>query len=185
LVTSAVPKEGKSTAVSNLAFAVAQTGRRVVVVDAHLRLPTLHKVFSLSNRVGLSSVLEDRASLEEAIQETGIAGVQVLTSGPLPPNPAELLSSPQMTALVERLTRQYDMVLLDTPSVLAVADAAALARSADGVLLVVERAQARQETVRAATQQLSDVKAHPIGIVINRSQPDGTYDYYTRVPTGG
>lgn len=184
LVTSAEPKEGKSTTVSNLAFAVAQSGRQVVTVDAHLRLPTLHKVFGLSNRIGLSSVLEDKASLEEAMQETEIAGVHVLTSGPLPPNPAELLSSPQMTALIERLTSQYDMLLLDTPSVLAVTDAAALARSADGVLLIVERAQARQESVRAATQQLADVKANPIGVVVNRAQPDSTYDYYSRVPTG-
>jgi non-specific protein-tyrosine kinase len=89
-----------------------------------------------------------------------------------------------MALLIERLMKQYDMVLLDTPSVLAVTDAAALARSADGVILIVERAQARQESVRAATQQLADVKAHPIGIIVNRSEPDGTYDYYQRVPTG-
>ncbi len=184
LITSAGPKEGKSTTVSNLAFAVAQSGRQVVAVDAHLRLPTLHKIFGLSNRIGLSSVLEDKASLEESMQETEIAGVHVLTSGPLPPNPAELLSSPQMSVLIERLTSQYDMLLLDTPSILAVTDAAALARSADGVLLVVERAQARQESVRGATQQLADVKANPIGVVVNRSQPDSTYDYYNRVPTG-
>ena len=184
LITSAEPREGKSTIVSNLAYAVAQSGRQVVVVDAHLRLPTLHKIFDLTNRIGLSSVLEGNIPLEEAMQETKITGVHVLTSGPLPPNPAELLSSPQMNVLIERLTRHYDMLLLDTPSVLAVTDAAALARSADGVLLIVERAQARQETVRAATQQLADVKAQSIGVVVNRSQPDSTFDYYSRVPTG-
>jgi succinoglycan biosynthesis transport protein ExoP len=184
LITSAEPKEGKSTTVANLAFSIAQSGRQVVAVDAHLRLPTLHKVFELSNRVGLSSVLEERFSIEEAIQQSKVAGVHVLTSGPLPSNPAELLSSPQMTALIERLTKQYDMVLLDTPSILAVTDAAALARSTDGVILIVERAQARQETVRAAAQQLADVKANPLGVIINRSEPDGTFDYYQRVPTG-
>ena len=184
LITSAEPKEGKSTIASNLAFAVALSGRQVVVVDAHLRLPTLHKVFGLSNRIGLASVLEGRVSLEEAMQETEISGVHVLTSGPLPENPAELLSSPQMSVLIDRLTRQYDMLLLDTPSVLAVTDAAALARTADGVLLIVERAQAKQESVRAATQQLADVKANTLGIVVNRSQADSTYEYYSRVPTG-
>jgi non-specific protein-tyrosine kinase len=183
LFTSAEPREGKSTAVANLAFAVAQSGRQVVAVDAHLRLPTLHKVFGLTNRIGLSSVLEEKVGLEECVQESKIAGVDVITSGPLPANPAELLSSPQMTDLIERLMRQYDMVLLDTPSVLAVTDAAALSRSADGVILIVERAQARQESVRAAAQQLADVKANPIGVIVNRSESDGTYDYYQRMPT--
>jgi capsular exopolysaccharide synthesis family protein len=183
LFTSAEPREGKSTTVANLAFAVAQSGRQVVAVDAHLRLPTLHKVFGLSNRIGLSSVLEEKTGLEECVQESKVAGVDVITSGPLPTNPAELLSSPQMAKLIERLMREYDMVLLDTPSVLAVTDAAALSRNADGVILIVERAQARQESVRAAAQQLADVKANPIGVIVNRSEPDGTYDYYQRVPT--
>jgi capsular exopolysaccharide synthesis family protein len=183
LITSAEPREGKSTTVANLAFAVAQSGRQVVAVDAHLRLPTLHKVFGLSNRIGLSSILEEKTAPSESIQRSKIPGVDVITSGPLPANPAELLSSPQMANLIEQLVRHYDMILLDTPSVLAVTDAAALSRSADGVILIVERAQARQESVRAAAQQLSDVKANPIGVVVNRSEPDGTYDYYQRVPT--
>lgn len=183
LFTSAEPREGKSTVSANLAFAVAQSGRRVVVVDAHLRLPTVHKIFDVSNRVGLSSVLEGKATLDEAMQKTKSEGVFVLSSGPLPPNPAELISSPQMAELLEQLAQQYDMVLLDTPSILAVTDAAALAQSADGVLLIVERSHAKQESVRAASQQLADVKASALGVIINRAEEDGSYDYYQRMPT--
>lgn len=182
LITSAEPEEGKSTIVANLAYAVAQSGRKVIAVDAHLRLPTLHKIFGLSNRVGLSSVLEQKATLEEAIRTSDDTGVHVLTSGPLPANPAELVSTPRMTRLIEQLTEQFDMVLLDTPSFLAVTDAAALAGIVDGVVLVVERAQARQESVRATRQQLAELRANPIGIVVNRSEQDGIYDYYQRMP---
>ncbi len=183
LITSAEPREGKSMAAANLAFSVAQSGRRVMLVDAHLRLPTLHKVFEVSNRVGLSSVLEGKMTVEDATQNSKAPGVSVLTSGPLPANPAELLSSPQMGTLMEQLAGRYDMVLLDSPSVLAVTDAAVLAQGVDGVIMVVERGQARQESVRAARQQLDDVKAQPIGVIVNRSEPDGAYDYYQRVPT--
>lgn len=183
LFTSAEPLEGKSTLVSNLASAVAQSGRRVIAVDAHLRLPALHRIFELSNRLGLSSVLEGKATLDEALQNSKIDGVYVLTSGPLPENPAELVSSPQMLAVIEQLTERFDMVLVDTPALLGVTDAVALARSVDGVVLVVERAHARQETVRAARQQLSDVKANSIGVVVNRSEQASGYEYYQRIPT--
>lgn len=183
LVTSAEPQEGKSTVVANLASAMAQAGRTVMVVDAHLRLPTVHKIFGLSNKVGLSSVLEGKASLEEAVQSAEIPGVHVLASGPVPANPAELISSAKMAALVAGLADQYDMVLLDTPSLLAVTDAAELTRAADGVVLVVERAQARRESVWAACQQLAHMDANPIGVVVNRVSQDGFYLYYQHMPT--
>jgi succinoglycan biosynthesis transport protein ExoP len=183
LVTSAEPREGKSTIVANLALAIAQSGRKVIVVDGDLRRPTLHRIFDLSNEIGLSSILKQEATLDEAAQDSKIAGVQVLTSGPLPSNPAELLGSPQMTALIEQLAQQFDMVLLDTPSLLAVTDAAVLAPTVDGVVLVVGRAQAQREAVRAAHQQLVYVKARSIGVVVNRAEQDGSYYYYHRAPT--
>ncbi|MFC2036543.1 polysaccharide biosynthesis tyrosine autokinase [Chloroflexota bacterium] len=183
LVTSAEPREGKSTIVGNLAFAVAQSGRKVIVVDAHLRLPTLHKIFDLSNRVGLSTVLEQKATLDGAVQKAEIPGVHVLTSGPLPVNPAELISSPQMSDLVRQLAQQFDMILLDTPSLLAVTDAAAVSQTVNGVVLVVERGHARQESVRAAREQMADVKVSPVGVIVNRSKQNGIYDYYERMPT--
>jgi len=180
LVTSAQPREGKSTIVAGLAFAIAQSGRTVIVADGDLRLPTLHKTFDLPNEIGLSSILEQKATLDEAVQESNIPGVQVLTSGPLPSNPAELLDSPQMAALIEQLAQQFDMVLLDAPSLLAVTDAAVLAPVVDGVVLVVGRTQAQREAVQAACQQLADVKARSIGVVVNRAEQDGRYTYYHR-----
>jgi non-specific protein-tyrosine kinase len=183
LITSAEPREGKSTIVTSLALAIAQSGRKVVVVDSDLRRPTLHKVFDLSNKVGLSSVLSQEITLEEAVQDSQVSGIQVLTSGPLPSNPAELLGSPHMTALIEQLARQVDTVLFDAPSLLAVTDAAVVAPIVDGVVLVVGRAQARREAVRAACKQLTDVKAKSIGAVVNRAERDRSYDYYYRAPT--
>jgi polysaccharide biosynthesis transport protein len=183
LVTSSLPKEGKSTVAANLAFAVAQSGRKVILVDAHLRLPTLHRFFDLSNRVGLSSVLEGKATLDEAIQASKTAGVYVLTSGPLPPNPAELLSSPQMTQLIERLARQFALVLLDSPALRVVTDAAAVSQNVSGVVLVVELAGATQESVRSARQELADVKAPTIGVIVNRVREDDVYGYYQRMAT--
>jgi non-specific protein-tyrosine kinase len=183
LITSAEPREGKSTIVTSLALAIAQSGRKVVVVDSDLRRPTLHKVFDLSNKVGLSSVLSQEITLEEAVQDSQVSGIQVLTSGPLPSNPAELLGSPHMTALIEQLARQFDTVLFDAPSLLAVTDAAVVAPIVDGVVLVVGRAQARRKAVRAACKQLTDVKAKSIGAVVNRAERDSSYDYYYRAPT--
>jgi succinoglycan biosynthesis transport protein ExoP len=178
LVTSAGPGEGKSTVVANLAFAIAQAGRRTIVLDGDLRQPTLHKIFDLSNELGLSSVLRHEVSLDGAVQNSTIPGVCVLTSGPLPPNPAELLDSPRMTALIEQLAQQFDIVLLDTPALLAVTDAAVRAPTVDGVMLVVGRAQARREAVQAACQHLSDVKARWVGVVVNRAEQNGSYYGY-------
>ena len=180
LVTSAEPREGKSTIAANLALAIAQSGRNVIVVDGDLRKPTLHRAFDLSNEIGLSSVLKGEATLDEAVQDSKIPGVQVLTSGPLPPNPAELIDSPRMTELIEQLARRCDMILLDAPSILAVTDAAVLASATDGVVLVVGRTQARREAVQAACRHLADVKARPIGVVVNRAEKGGGYYYHRR-----
>ncbi len=185
LVTSAEPGEGKSTIVANLAFATAGVRRKVVVVDADLRLPKLHYIFGLMNSIGLSSVLKQETTSHEAVQESIIPGVHVLTSGPLPPNPAELLSTPQMTKLMEQLTERFDVVLLDTPALLPVTDTAVLAPIVDGVLLVVGRTQARQEAVQAALRQLANVKARLVGIVVNRAEQSDGYRYYHTVQRRG
>jgi capsular exopolysaccharide synthesis family protein len=178
LITSAEPGDGKSTIVANLAMAIAKSGRKIIVVDSDLRLPTLHKIFELNNEVGLSNVLRHEVPLPEAIQYSHIAGVQVLTSGPLPPNPVDLLDTPQMEALIEYLKKHFDLVLLDTPALLPVIDAAVLAPMVDGVVMIIRRAQTRQEAVQAAQQQLNTVKAVPVGIVVNQAQYDSSYDYY-------
>jgi capsular exopolysaccharide synthesis family protein len=177
-VTSAEPREGKSTIVASLAYAIAHAGKRVLVVDADLRRPTLHQLFGLSNEVGLGSVLEQVATLEESLQDSQVSGIQALTSGPLVSNPAELLGSQQMVDLVEELAQRFDMILFDTPALMAVADAVILAALVDGVLLVVGRAQAQKGAVQAACQRLSTVEAKLVGVVINRAQQNGRYSYY-------
>lgn len=177
-ITSATPGEGKSTVVASLAYTIAQTGHLVVVVDGDLRRPTLHKIFELPNQIGLSSLLRGEATLDEAVQQSKIPKLYVLTSGPLPPDPAVALGSPQMAAVIEQLTQLFDRVFLDTPSLLAVADAGVLAPLVDGVVLVVGRAQARGEAVQAAHNQLADVGARSIGVVVNRADQGGGFEYY-------
>lgn len=177
-ITSAIPGEGKSTVVASLAYTIAQTGHLVVVVDGDLRRPTLHKIFELPNQIGLSSLLRGEATMDEAVQQSKIPKLYVLTSGPLPPDPAVALGSPQMAAVIEQLTQLFDRVFLDTPSLLAVTDAGVLAPLVDGVVLVVGRAQARGEAVQAAHNQLADVGARSIGVVVNRADQGGGFEYY-------
>jgi capsular exopolysaccharide synthesis family protein len=182
LVTSAEPDEGKSTIVANLARAFALSRRRVIVVDGDMRLPTLHKIFDLPNNVGLSNVLRHEARLSEAVQHSSVGDVYVLTSGPIPSNPAELLGASAMSALIKQLAEHFDIVLIDGPAILAVTDAAVLAQDVEAVLLVVGRARAEQEKVRAARQQLANVKANLVGAVVNRSERTEIYSYYLGAP---
>jgi len=177
LVTSAEPDEGKSTVVVNLAYALAQAGRKVIAVDSDLRLPSLHTMFDIPNELGLSSVLRHEVTLDQALQLSNIPGVSVLTSGPLSSHPAELLGRLEMGELLAELRDKFDTVLLDTPSLLAAADASVLVPSVDGVLLVVACTQARQETVRAARQQLIDIKARSVGVIVNRAESPRNYHY--------
>jgi non-specific protein-tyrosine kinase len=179
LITSAEPGEGKSTITASLALAVARFGRKVIVVDSDMRLPTLHKIFNLTNEAGLSNVLQQEATLDSAIQASTTPDVWLLTSGPQPSHPAELLNSQRMANLIVQLKQRFDLVLLDTPSLLAVSDATIMAPVVDGVVLVVGRAQARRETVQAARKQLDDVKARSVGIVVNRANGSNHYfDHY-------
>lgn len=175
LATSPEPSEGKSTIVANLAKSIAQTGWRVAVVDGDLRRPTLHTKFNVPNEIGLSDVLQGKASLQEALRETPAPNVSILTSGSLPENPTELLSSPQASRLIKELSRDFSYVLVDTPAILPVIDAAVLAPSADGVLLIVRQEQTHREAVQAALDQLAEAKARPLGIVINGTSKTKSY----------
>jgi non-specific protein-tyrosine kinase len=183
LVTSALPGEGKSTVVANLAIALAQAQRKVILVDADLRLPTMHKLFGLSMDVGVTSILRQEKTLQDALQQTTIPGLQVITSGPAVDNPGEMLDSPQVAAFFEQLRQESECVLVDTPALLAVSDAAVISPLVAGVLLVVGRAQAYQEAVRAAQSQLNAVGANLIGVVVNRADHADTY--FRRYATQG
>ncbi len=181
LVTSAQAGEGKSTIAVNLARALAQSGRSVILVDADLRAPVLHRVFNLPNSKGLSTVLQRKTTLDEAIQHSKIPRVFVLTSGPLTASPGELLGSSEVKSLMQQLANLFGVVVLDSPPFLPVTDAAALAPIVDGVLLVIARGQSRREVVQEASDQIANLGVRSLGVVMNRADHDPFYDsYYSR-----
>jgi len=181
LVTSAEPNEGKSTIVSNLAVTLAQTGLRVVVVDGDLRLPTIHAIFNIPNTVGFGDVLKGSARLEDAIVKSWkIQGLSVLPSGGPFEYPAELLASTTTGPVLADLAQRFDVVLVDSPALLALADALSLATEIPDVLIVVGRSQTRKEALISVRKQLTGIGAHPLGIVVNRSEEVPSYHYYNR-----
>jgi non-specific protein-tyrosine kinase len=171
VVTSAGVGEGKSTTLANLAVVSAQAGRRVILVDADLRRPTLHQVFELDNETGLTTVMVDESALDSPpLQESGVEGLSVLTSGPLPPNPADLMGSRRMEEVIAALAREADQVFFDTPPVVAVTDAAVLATKVDGVLLVISAGRTRREYARTAVHRLEQINARLVGTLLTNMQ---------------
>jgi capsular exopolysaccharide synthesis family protein len=177
LVTSTAPNEGKSTTLANLAVTMAQAEQRVLLVDCDLRRPSLHTLFGLNNEQGLTSAILAQDDSLPPLQATSVPGLSVLTSGPLPPRPADLLGSRRMAAMIERLSASADIVLFDTPPVVAVTDAAALAPRVDGVLLVLYAGHTRRDRAREARQLLEKVKANIVGVVLNGARLERGYTY--------
>jgi non-specific protein-tyrosine kinase len=178
LITSPGQGEGKSTTLVNLAVVLAESGRTVLAIDADLRRPSVHQAFGIENSVGLTSMLlDDEPQLALAVKETRIGSVRVIPSGSLPPNPAELLGSNRMRRLLERLRREADVVLLDSPPVLAVTDATVLAAMADGVILVAAAGQTRIDELTRARQVLAQGPVHVLGVILNKvgNRPGGYY----------
>jgi len=183
IVTSATPQEGKTTISANLAVVLAQGERKVVVIDADLRRPQIHRKFGLYNRVGLSDLFLLMRPLESfpqgAINYSESARLAVITAGKLPPNPAELLTSQKMAQFLDMLGREYDLILIDTPPVLTVTDAAALAPCVDGVILVVKPGATRLRDFQQAFEQLRAGGARVLGVVLNAVNPHSRkYGYY-------
>ena len=179
IVTSSGPAEGKSTTTANLAVVFAQQGKRVLLIDADLRKPTVHYTFRTENHIGLSNVLTRQASLEEAVATTAQDKLWVLPSGPIPPNPSELLGSKGMMTLLEQAKDQYDVIILDTPPVLAVTDAQVLSNLADGVVLVVSSGKTEIDAAKKAKELLESAKAKILGVVLNNKKvQDSQYYYY-------
>ncbi|KRE47881.1 CpsD/CapB family tyrosine-protein kinase [Paenibacillus sp. Soil522] len=181
MVSSAGPGEGKSTTITNLAITFAQSEKKVILIDADLRKPTAHHTFSLSNRWGLSSVISQQSKLEEVIQASDIPNLDVMTSGAIPPNPAEMMGSKKMTSLLEQLRQMYDIILIDTPPLLAVTDAQIVATKSDGVILVVDQGKVKRDIASKAVKSLESVKARILGVVLNnvkRKANEEVYYYY-------
>ncbi len=184
-VTSCVPGEGKSTVMINLAICMAQDGQRVVVVDCDMRRPMQHRMFpTLSNERGLSSVLTGVCSFEDALQSTPVDNLWVLTSGPVPANPGRLVESLRLRQVLQQLAGKYDMVLVDAPPLLVVGDAAALFRSAKGMVLVVESGKTTRRMISDLRQRTEAAGIEPTGIVLNkvdvRAGHMQYYGYYAR-----
>ncbi|MGG4105623.1 CpsD/CapB family tyrosine-protein kinase [Paenibacillus lautus] len=167
MVTSSQPGEGKSTAIGNLAVAYAQEGKSVLLIDADLRKPSLHRMFSLLNSQGLSTLLAGETSLQESVQETAVERLSLLPSGPVPANPSELIDSPAMRELLELSKLQYDVILIDTPSVLSVSDSVIVSALCDGVIMVAAVGKVKKDHLRKAKEQLDHVNARMLGIVLN------------------
>lgn len=183
LVASSHPAEGKSTTIANLAVVMAQQGQKVVLVDTDLRRPILHRLFQLPNNAGLTNaLLQEQPTADGLMQPTKIDNLWVLTSGPLPPNPAELLGSGRFNTLIQDIHNRADVALFDSPPALAVTDAAILARQMDGVVLVVDAGATRRQWASAAVDTLNKVGANILGAVVNRLRPQGSgyYQYYYR-----
>lgn len=177
MVTSASAQDGKSTIVSNLAVVTAQAGHKVLLTDCDLRKPVQHKFFQLPNHSGLTTCILTQEEPEKVIQSTTVKNLKVLTSGPIPPNPAELVDSEWTRSIWSRLLSVYDYVFIDSPPVLEVADASILASQLDAVLLVLRFGVTRIDTTRQVQEQLARANARVIGAVINQVK-GGAEEYY-------
>lgn len=180
MVTSPNPVEGKSVTAANLATVMAQSGKRTILVDADLRRPVQHHIFETTNAEGLTTLLLDgKIDPAAALKPTSVENLYVLPSGPIPPNPAELIGSKRMGELIKALAHQADVVIFDSPPVLAVSDAPTLATRVDGTLLVIDAGNTRRGLAHRAKEALTAVGAHVLGVALNRlSARSGGYYYY-------
>lgn len=179
LVTSAGAGEGKSTTLANLAVTVAQTEQSVVVVDCDLRRPGLHKLFGLSNELGLTTMMADDQALDEPpLQPTEVDGLRLLASGPLPARPPDLLGSRRMDRVIEKLLGEADLVILDAPPIMAATDALVLSTKVDGVLLVASAGTTKREQAQRAVERLNKVNARLVGAVLTNVPLDATVRAY-------
>jgi capsular exopolysaccharide synthesis family protein len=179
MVTSPGPEEGKSTLLANLAVAMAQGEKKVILADCDLRRPSLHKLFGLVQKTGLTTMmLEDAAMSDPPLQNTAVPGLQLLASGPLPPSPPDLLGSRRMDRVFDALRERGDIVLIDAPPVVGVSDAAILATKVDGVLLVVSAGQTKRESVLRSKAMLEKVNANLIGAALTNVPLDASLERY-------
>lgn len=177
LITSSEPGEGKSTTAGNLALSLAQGDKKVILIDCDLRRPSIHKKFKLSNSRGLSDLIVEK----ESVTNIGYKyndNLTILTSGKIPPNPAEMLASKAMTALIDALKKVFDYVILDTPPVQAVTDAQILSTKADGTILVVRAEKTKKDSVHNSIGLLRKVNANIIGTVLNGLEESKNNYYY-------
>jgi capsular exopolysaccharide synthesis family protein len=181
VITSPNPAEGKTTTAINTAIALSQTGALVLLVDTDMRRPRIHKIFDEENGLGVSTFLSGHAALESVIKKTEIPNLSYIPSGPIPPNPSELIGSTLFKEMMGSLAKQFDHIVLDSPPVLGFADSIILSNSVDGIILVVLSGKTPKETLQRAKEVLHQVNAKILGVVINRvniHRSDNGYYYY-------
>jgi len=181
VVTSALPKEGKTSTLSNLAVTLAQAGKRILIIDADLRNPCQHKIFKIKNVTGLSSFLAGSITIGNILHATSIPQLFLINAGPVPPNPVELLGSGKMAALLDELKSNFDYILIDSPPVLAVSDALVLGPKIDGMILVVWGEKTSRDAVRCAREKIDVHRIKSVGVIINNIRlRDFNYYYSNR-----
>lgn len=178
VVTPAGPGAGGSTAAANLAVVFADAGRKTLLVGADMRRPTIYKTFGLNNGVGLSTTLSTRKTVVESVQTSVIPNLSVLTSGPAPSNPSELLGSSRMNQVLAEMCNLYDVVIFDMPPVVAVTDAQIMAAKADGTIIVARENVSKREALTKSKDLLEKVNAHVLGVVYNGSESAKDKGYY-------
>lgn len=177
MFTSSGPAEGKSTTIANVAVALAQSGRSIILVDCDLRKPVQHRIFGKRNK-GVTNILVDDSPAETFLQDTEIDNLRILPSGPIPPNPSELLSSAKMAELLDELKGMADLVLIDAPPTIAVTDAAVMAVKVDGIVLVIDSTSVRPEMAQKAKDLLVKANGHILGVILNRVEIEEEHAYY-------
>lgn len=178
MIASSEPSEGKSTVSANLAITYAKQGKNVVLIDADLRKPTVHKSFGVSNQTGLSSVLSKNSTVEDAVKYTSIPGLSVITSGPVPPNPAVLLGNGIIDQILEKYNKPNDLVIFDVPPVNSITDASIIAAKSDATIMVLPQGIADKKEAKQAINQLRKVDANILGGIMNMAKTDASNDYY-------
>ncbi len=181
VLTSTDPGEGKSTIAANLAVSLSQTGKKVILIDADLRIPVQHHIFAVENRQGLADVLSGRINLFMAIHPTQLANLWLLTSGTVPHNPSELLGNGRLATMLDELKTLYDFILLDCPPVLPVTDTVLIAAIAEGTVLVAREGETDLKRLVAAKRQLAQGNARLLGVIMNkvrRNKKENRYYHY-------
>jgi succinoglycan biosynthesis transport protein ExoP len=179
MITSPNPSEGKSVMIANLAVVMAQSGMKVIVVDTDLRRPVQHRIFGLPNRNGMSdAVIQPHGDINDFLQNTSVQNLRLMSSGSLPPNPAEMLGSERLVHIMEELKAVADIILFDSPPTLVVTDAAILGSRTDGAILVNDSGNTRTAEARRAADELRRVRVNLLGVVLNRIPLGGRGSYY-------
>lgn len=177
MFTSAGPGEGKSTITANTAVALAQSGKQVILMDCDLRKPVQHRVFGKKNR-GLTNALVEDLDAKELLQHTEVENLRILTSGPIPPNPSELLSTAKMQQIIAELSQEAEILIIDAPPVIAVTDGCILASQVEGVVLTIGAGAVRPEMAQAAKELIIKARGHLLGVVLNRVEIEKEHAYY-------